>query len=314
MTTIAAALTDLLFTPDLPVAQAADRHFTADYRQRIDGKWDDRAGFLAHITHLRDVVAVGVVEVHEELRNGSLYADRHTVTITKADGSTVRMEVYLFGEQAADGRFRRIEETTLLLDGDEADRDLGSARLPAARRPAIPPRRRSRRRDRRAGQCVHVCQRGDHVFHTVTIFASPLMITVRPLPVTFQVRASACHVPATPLVMRPAISALLTPRSRIRCSACAVYPATCCGRFTFEMPEVGRAACVAGVARDAATDGAADGPGEWPDGVARAKTRQIARIPAKTPATTTLRLRACTERIIHQLGCVGVSGKATAVA
>ena len=130
MTTIAAALNDLLFTPDLPVEEAIDRHFAPGYRQRTDGSWDDRAGFTAHMTHLRSLVAHGEVEVHEELRNGSLYADRHTVTVTKTDGSTVRMEVYLFGEQAADGRFCRIEETTLLLDGTEADRVLGSARLP----------------------------------------------------------------------------------------------------------------------------------------------------------------------------------------
>jgi hypothetical protein len=39
----------------------------------------------------------------------------------------VRQEVYLFGELADDGRFARIDETTLMLDGDEADRNLGSA-------------------------------------------------------------------------------------------------------------------------------------------------------------------------------------------
>jgi hypothetical protein len=130
MTTIAAALNDLLFASDLPVEKAIDRHFTPGYRQRTDGAWDDLAGFTAHMTHLRGLVAGGEVEVHEELRNGSLYADRHTVTVTKTDGAIVRMEVYLFGEQAADGRFSRIEETTLLLDGTEADRGLGSARLP----------------------------------------------------------------------------------------------------------------------------------------------------------------------------------------
>jgi hypothetical protein len=38
------------------------------------------------------------------------------------------MEVYVFAELAPDGRFSRIEETTLMLQGDEADRNLGSAR------------------------------------------------------------------------------------------------------------------------------------------------------------------------------------------
>jgi hypothetical protein len=127
-TDIAAALNDLLFDPALALVEAADRHFAPDYRQRTNGSWDDRAGFLEHIAHLRTVVAGGSVEVHEELFDGSRYADRHTVNVTKKDGSTVRMEVYLFADFAADGRFRRIQETTLMLEGSAADENLGSAR------------------------------------------------------------------------------------------------------------------------------------------------------------------------------------------
>ncbi|MGF1432027.1 nuclear transport factor 2 family protein [Kitasatospora sp. LaBMicrA B282] len=127
-TDITTALTDLLFTPGLELAEAIDRHFAPDYRQRTDGRWDDRAAFAEHIAHLRAVVAGGSVEVFEELSAGNLYADRHVVEVVKKDGSTVRMEVYLFAEFAPDGRFRRIEETTLLLAGAESDRDMGSAR------------------------------------------------------------------------------------------------------------------------------------------------------------------------------------------
>lgn len=127
-TNVAAALTDLIFTPGLGLHEAADRHFAPDYRQRTDGRWDDRASFLEHIAHLRTVVAEGSVEVHDELYDGNRYADRHTVHVVKKDGSTVRTEVYLFGDLAPDGRFTRIEETTLMLEGADADRDLGSAR------------------------------------------------------------------------------------------------------------------------------------------------------------------------------------------
>jgi hypothetical protein len=127
-TDIRAALTDLLFAPGLDLDEAADRHFAPDYRQRTDGRWDDRSQFLTHIAHLRTVVADGSVEVHDELVDGRRYADRHTVRVTKTDGSSVHMEVYLFGEFAPDGRFRRIEETTLMLEGAEGDRNLGSAR------------------------------------------------------------------------------------------------------------------------------------------------------------------------------------------
>ncbi|MFJ4191614.1 nuclear transport factor 2 family protein [Kitasatospora sp. NPDC089509] len=125
---IAAALTDLLFTPGLELAEAIDRHFTPDYRQRTDGRWDDHAEFTAHIAHLRTVVAGGEIRILDEFAQGDRYADRHIVDIRKTDGSTVRMEVYLFAEIAADGRFRRIEETTLMLQGADADRNLGSAR------------------------------------------------------------------------------------------------------------------------------------------------------------------------------------------
>ncbi|WP_414507120.1 nuclear transport factor 2 family protein [Streptomyces sp. NEAU-L66] len=127
-TGIEAALNDLLFRHDLTVQEAADRHFTPEYRQRTDGQWADRAGLLDHITHLRTLVAGGHVQVHEELHDGSKYADRHTAHITKKDGSTVRTEVYVFADLAPDGRFSRIEETTLLLQGTDADRNIGSAR------------------------------------------------------------------------------------------------------------------------------------------------------------------------------------------
>lgn len=127
-TGIEPALNDLLFNRDLTLEEAADRHFTPEYRQRTDGKWDDRAAFLEHMTHLRGIVAGGHVQVHEELFDGSRYADRHTAHITKTDGSTVSMEVYVFADLAPDGRFSRIEETTLMLQGADTDRNIGSAR------------------------------------------------------------------------------------------------------------------------------------------------------------------------------------------
>ncbi|MDH6119248.1 nuclear transport factor 2 family protein [Kitasatospora sp. GAS204B] len=127
-TDVTSALTDLLLTPGLELAEAVDRHFAPDYRQRTDGRWADRAEFTAHIAHLRTIVAGGSIQVLEELVQGDRYADRHIIDVQKTDGSVVRTEVYLFGEFAADGRFRRIEETTLMLQGADADRNIGSAR------------------------------------------------------------------------------------------------------------------------------------------------------------------------------------------
>ncbi|WP_394839256.1 nuclear transport factor 2 family protein [Pendulispora rubella] len=127
-TNIEAALHDVLFRPDLDLQEAIDRHFSPEYRQRTDGQWTNRAEFVEHMAHLRSVVASGGLEVHEELTQGNLYADRHTVSVVKTDGTTVRTEVYLFAEFAPDGRFLRVEETTLMLEGHERDRNLGSAR------------------------------------------------------------------------------------------------------------------------------------------------------------------------------------------
>ncbi|MEU8587027.1 nuclear transport factor 2 family protein [Streptomyces sp. NPDC048664] len=127
-TGIKAALTDLLLNDQLTLEEAVERHFTPEYRQRTDGEWADRAEFVQHMEHVRAVVTGGEIEVHEELYDGDKYADRHTCHLTKKDGSAVTMEVYVFADLAADGRFHRIEETTLLLKGSEADRDLGSAR------------------------------------------------------------------------------------------------------------------------------------------------------------------------------------------
>lgn len=64
----------------------------------------------------------------DQLYDGNKYADRHTCHITKNDGTTVTMEVYVFADLAPDGRFQRIEEATLMPTGSEADRSMGSAR------------------------------------------------------------------------------------------------------------------------------------------------------------------------------------------
>jgi hypothetical protein len=53
---------------------------------------------------------------------GNHLADRHEVTVTKHDGATSHMEIYLCGELADDGRLRRVDEISGLLDGGHDDR------------------------------------------------------------------------------------------------------------------------------------------------------------------------------------------------
>jgi len=128
MTDIKAALHDLLNEQLIPLSDALDRHFGTDYRQRTNGVWDDRAGFEAHIAHLRTIIERADIQVFDEVVDKRRYADRHVVDIRKRDGGRVVQEVYLFAELDEDGRFSRVQETTLMLTGSESDRGIGSAR------------------------------------------------------------------------------------------------------------------------------------------------------------------------------------------
>ncbi len=74
------------------------------------------------------MAADGTVKVSEAVREGNRIADRHEVAVTKRDGTASRIEVYLFGELADDGRLRRVDEITRLVAGDENGADLAQVR------------------------------------------------------------------------------------------------------------------------------------------------------------------------------------------
>ncbi|MCF8604244.1 nuclear transport factor 2 family protein [Gordonia sp. HY442] len=127
MPNIADALHDLLNEHETPLDEAVSRHFTENYRQRTDGDWDDRAGFVQHIAHLRSIVSNVEISILDELQTTNRYADHHIAHITKRDGTEVLQEVYLFGHVADDGRLEQVEEVTMMLRGAEGDRAIGSA-------------------------------------------------------------------------------------------------------------------------------------------------------------------------------------------
>lgn len=109
-------------------SRTIDRYFAPDYRQYTDGEVVDRDGFTAHIAALQARTVAGRIEVLEIVRQGNRIADRHEVTVTKRDGTTSRLEIYLFGELAEDGRLRRVNEVSRLLQGDEYDTELARTR------------------------------------------------------------------------------------------------------------------------------------------------------------------------------------------
>ena len=97
-------------------------------KQRTDGEVTDRAGFVAHVSALRSLVLDGRIEILEALRVGERIADRHRVTVTKLDGSTSEIEVYLFGTLDPEGRLRRVDEVTRVVVGQADDAVLARAR------------------------------------------------------------------------------------------------------------------------------------------------------------------------------------------
>jgi hypothetical protein len=113
MTTLRDAVADLLDNPGLSLDEAADRHFSPDFRQRTNGEWDDRSGFLARIAELRGNTQQVTITVLDELIDGGRYAERHVIDLLLVDGQRIVQEVYLFAALDSDARFERIEEVTL---------------------------------------------------------------------------------------------------------------------------------------------------------------------------------------------------------
>lgn len=129
MTTIKGAFDDL-FDQRLPADEAVDLHFAAGFRQRTNGSWEDRTGFLARVVELRQVVEHAGITVLDEHADGNRYAERHVVDLVQRNGLRIVQEVYVFAERDSDGRFVRIDETTLMLEDDEDDRRLVGAAPP----------------------------------------------------------------------------------------------------------------------------------------------------------------------------------------
>jgi hypothetical protein len=112
------ALMALLFEPDsgADLDQVLDRYYSPDYTHRTDGKTLDRDEFADMAARVRSQVAGGTVTVLDELRHGSVYAERHVYHIALKNGATQDREVAIFGTFAEDGRFRHLSETGFDLD------------------------------------------------------------------------------------------------------------------------------------------------------------------------------------------------------
>jgi hypothetical protein len=124
---IAEALSATIFGAPADTKSDVLRHFSPQYTQITDGSLSTFEDFLAHITHLRTVTTGGTVNVKEALRDGSMVADRHCVSVIHPDGTSSSFEVLLIGELDDQDRFLRVVETTRQLTGDQAHANLGTA-------------------------------------------------------------------------------------------------------------------------------------------------------------------------------------------
>ena len=97
---------------DEDAATVFDRYHTPDFVMRNDGLELDRDRLLAHVGPARKRAKAVSVAVHETMSAADRVAARYTLTAEMATGNTIATEIYMFGELAADGRLRRVDQIT----------------------------------------------------------------------------------------------------------------------------------------------------------------------------------------------------------
>lgn len=100
-------------------------YFDKDYTQWVDGKMLDYDGFFRHVTALKEVIASAYIEFIEYIEDGDKVADIHDVFVTKKSGEKLHVRVMAFFT-FKDQKIASVRELTQLLEGDEADQDIGS--------------------------------------------------------------------------------------------------------------------------------------------------------------------------------------------
>src|SRR4051794_32805382 len=89
-----------------------DRYHAPEFVMCNDGLRLDREKLLAHIRPARKRAKEIRVEVHETVSVADRVSARYTLTADLATGATVATEIYMFGQRAADGRLRRVDQIT----------------------------------------------------------------------------------------------------------------------------------------------------------------------------------------------------------
>ena len=99
--------------------------YTKETKITIDGKSYDWDAFMANVAWVRDVSSKVDINSHCFLRDGNLFAEKHTLTATmKSDGPPVTVEGYIFGELGDDGKALWVDEQPRTLDQAGASADV----------------------------------------------------------------------------------------------------------------------------------------------------------------------------------------------
>jgi len=100
-------------------------YFHRDYRQYVDGKELDYAGFVAHMKAQQNVVAKMNIYFKNIIQEDNIVFTNHVVDIWKKDGGKIKIHV-IAQFTMKDGKVIGCDELTHLISGNEEDKDIGS--------------------------------------------------------------------------------------------------------------------------------------------------------------------------------------------
>ena len=112
-----------MLDPTLEASALAD-FFSSSYVQVANGERLDYQGFINHAQAVKRSLATAKVNFERIVVDGDQIADIHVLDATKKDGSALKMKVLAF-YKLRDGKIVEVDELTHLVQGAEADRDIG---------------------------------------------------------------------------------------------------------------------------------------------------------------------------------------------
>ncbi|WP_108651869.1 nuclear transport factor 2 family protein [Dongshaea marina] len=102
------------------------QHFAPDYHQWVDGKELDLDDFIQHMRALKASLESCEFEFRKLIVEGNELHSTHYVDAVKKDGGRVKAKVIGLFSFNPQGQLTSCDEMTYLIEGSEADRDLGS--------------------------------------------------------------------------------------------------------------------------------------------------------------------------------------------